>query len=143
VELLASIESIVGSDGTKELILSWSRGFREDEFTVEDIQDCFASLDLSGTDLPHAAQKRIREAQRELDAIQWGMCEAGQRAEIKRIFAELDRLLADHKMIRVTCIWEHSERWSCGAVLPLARPWKRTRGRVALDELQAHQRETA
>lgn len=80
-----------------ELILSWSRGFRADELTVEDIQDRFAMLDVSGTDSPHAAQDRIIEAQRELDAIRWGMCEAGQRTEIGRVLAELERLLACNK----------------------------------------------
>jgi hypothetical protein len=90
----ASIESIVGSNDTEELILSWYRGFRADELTVEDIQDRFATLDVSGIDLAHAVRKRIGESQRELDAIRWGMCEAGQRAEIGRIFAELERLLA-------------------------------------------------
>ena len=75
-------------------MLSWSRSFRTDELTVEDVQDHFATLDMSGTELPHTTQKRIVEAQRELDAIRWGMCAAGQRAEIGRIFAELERLLA-------------------------------------------------
>lgn len=97
MRLPASIESIVASNDKAELILSWSRGFRADVLTVEDIQDRLATLDVSGTDLPDAAQKRIVEAQRELDAIRWGMCEAGQRAEIGRIFAELEPLLADHK----------------------------------------------
>ena len=89
--------TIVGSNDTAELILSWSRSFRADELTVEDIRDRLARLDVSGTGLPKAAQKRIVEAQRELDAILWGMCEAGQRAEIGRIFAELELLLAHHK----------------------------------------------
>ena len=94
---LASIESIVDSNNIAELILSWSRGFRADELTVEDIQDRLSTLEVSGTDLPHAAQKRFAEAQRELDAIRWGMCEAGQRAEIVRILAELERLLGPNK----------------------------------------------
>lgn len=85
------------SNDTEELILSWSRAFRADEFTVEDIQDRFATLDVSGIDLAPAVRKRIVEGQRELDAIRWGMCEAGQRAEIGRIFAELEQLFADHK----------------------------------------------
>lgn len=88
----------MGRNDTEELILSWSRGFRADELTVEDIQDRFATLDVSGPDLPQSVQKRIIEAQRELDAIRWGMCEAGQRAEIGRIFAELERFFADRKM---------------------------------------------
>ena len=87
----------MGSNDIAELILSWSRGFRADELTVEDIRDGLARLDVSGTGLPKTAQKRIVDAQRELDAILWGMCEAGQRAEIGRIFTELEPLLADHK----------------------------------------------
>ena len=87
----------MGSNNTEELILSWSRGFRADELTVEDIQDHFATLDVSGIDLAPAVRKRIVEGQRELDAIRWGMCEAGQRAEIGRIFAELEQLLGAHK----------------------------------------------
>lgn len=75
---------------TAELILSWSRGFQADELSVEDIQDHFATLEVSATDLPPASQERILEAQRELDAIRWGLCETGQRAEIQRIFAELE-----------------------------------------------------
>ena len=94
---VASIELIVGSNDIAELILSWSRGFRADELTVEDIRDRLARLDVSGSGLPKTAQKRIVDAQRELDAILWGMCEAGQRAEIGRIFTELEPLLADHK----------------------------------------------
>ncbi len=78
---------------TVELILSWSRGFRADELSVEDIQERFATLEVSGTDLPPASQERIRAAQQELDAIRWGLCETGQRAEIQRIFAELEPLL--------------------------------------------------
>jgi hypothetical protein len=84
----------VPSNHTAELILSWSRGFRAGELTVDDIQDRFVTLDVSGTELPRAWQERITEAQRELDAIRWGICEAGQRGEIERIFAELEILLA-------------------------------------------------
>ncbi len=88
-----SIESVVPGKRTAELILSWSRSFRADELSVEDIQEHFATLEVSGTGLPPAAQERIREAQRELDAIRWGLCETGQRAEIQRISAELEPLL--------------------------------------------------
>lgn len=95
MRLLTSIESIMGRNDTEELILRWSRGFRADELTVEDIEDHFATLDVSGADLAYSVRKRIIEAQRELDAIRWGMCKAGQR--VGRIFAELERLLADHK----------------------------------------------
>jgi hypothetical protein len=94
--VLASIKLPV-SNYTAELILSWSRGFCANELTVEDIQENIAMLDVSGSDLPHPAQKRIVEVQRELDAIRWGMCEAGQHAEIARVFAELERLLANYK----------------------------------------------
>jgi hypothetical protein len=87
--LLLSIECVVDNGRTAELILSWSRGFQADELSVEDIQEHFARLEVSGTDLPPASQER-REAQRELDAIRWGLCETGQRAEIQRVFAELE-----------------------------------------------------
>jgi hypothetical protein len=93
--LLLSIECVVDNNRTAGLILSWARGFRADQLSVEDIQERFATLEVSGTDLPRASQERILEAQRELDAIRWGMCEAGQRAEIQRIFAELEPLLTN------------------------------------------------
>jgi hypothetical protein len=86
-----------------ELILSWSRSFRANELTVEDIQDRFVTLDMSKTDLPLTAQKRIVEAQRELDSILWGMCEAGQRAEVGRVFAELERIFARNDEVSDTC----------------------------------------
>ncbi len=60
----------MGND-TAELILSCSRGFSANELTVKDIQENIATLDVSGSDLPHPAQKRIVEVQRELDAIRW------------------------------------------------------------------------
>lgn len=82
------------SNNIPELILSWSRSFRSDELTVEAIHDRFATLDLSRADLPHSVHERIVEAQRELDAILWGMCEAGQRAEICRVFGELERFFS-------------------------------------------------
>ena len=69
VVLPASIESIVSSNNAADLILNWSAGLRADELTVEDIEDRFAALDVSETDLPNAVQKRIVGAQRELDAI--------------------------------------------------------------------------
>ncbi len=78
---------------TAELILSWSRGFHADQLTVEDIQDRFAALEVSESDLSQSAKKRVVAAQSELDAIRWGMCEAGQSAEISRIFFELEQLL--------------------------------------------------
>jgi hypothetical protein len=81
----------------RSLILGWYRGFRADQLTVEDIQDCFAMLDVSRSELPPAAQEYVVKAQRELEAVRWGLCEAGQRAEVGRIFAELEPLLAPHK----------------------------------------------
>ena len=78
---------------TPELILGWCHSFRSHGLTVDEIQDCFASLDVSGSDLPHPIQKLIIESQRELDAIRWGMCTAGQHAELERIFTELEPLL--------------------------------------------------
>src|SRR6266511_1951717 len=89
-----SIESTVGNNEVEELILSWSRGFRAHELTAEDIQERFAALDVSTMNAAEPARRRVIEAQRELDLIRWGMCEAGQSAELGRIFAELERLLA-------------------------------------------------
>jgi hypothetical protein len=93
----ASIESIVSSNDTAELILKWSRSFCANELSVEDMQDRIAALNVSETNLPHRAKERVIEAQQELDAIRWGMCEAGQHAEIGRIFAELAPLFAGHQ----------------------------------------------
>lgn len=105
VGLLTSIESIVGSNDTAALILSWSRSFRRNDLTVEDTQDRLATLDVRKTDLPLVLQKRIVEARRELDAIRWGMCEAGQHAAIGRILAEFEPLLANHKAKSAACFW--------------------------------------
>jgi hypothetical protein len=85
-------------DNIENLILGWARGFRADVLTVEDIQERFAALDVSVTDLAQPIRRRVVEVQRELDMIRWGMCEAGQRAEIGRIFAELERGLAGHRV---------------------------------------------
>ena len=87
----------MGNTNIGELIHSWSRGFRAQELTVDDIQDRFAELDVSATDVPQPVRRRVMEVQRELDAIRWGMCAAGQRAEIGRIFAELEHFLAERK----------------------------------------------
>ena len=87
-----SIQADVTSSSTVEQIRSWARGFRSGELTVDDIQDRFAALGLAGHDLAHPLRKRIAEAQQELDAIRFGMCENGQRAEIDRIFRELETL---------------------------------------------------
>lgn len=81
------------SNKIAELILSWCHDFRADELSLDDIQDRIATLDVSGADLPETVQKRLLEAQREIDTIRWGMCEAGQRAEVARVLAELERLL--------------------------------------------------
>jgi len=64
---------------------------------VEDVQERLATVDVGTSELPSAVRKRVAEAQRELDAFRWGMCESGQRGEILRIFAGLERLLADEK----------------------------------------------
>ena len=93
----ASIESTVSINELEELILRWSRGFHADELTVEEVQDRFASLDVNTTARAEPLRQRIIQAQRELDAIRWGMCAAGQRAEVGRIFSELERFLADSK----------------------------------------------
>jgi hypothetical protein len=89
----------MGNADIAELIHSWSRGFRAQELTAEEIQDRFAELDVSTTDAPQPVRSRILEAQRELDAIRWGMCAAGQRAEIGRVFAELEEFLAKRKEV--------------------------------------------
>jgi hypothetical protein len=52
----------VDSNNIAELNLGWSRGFRADELTVGDTQDRFAMLDVSGTDLPHAAQEQMKRS---------------------------------------------------------------------------------
>ena len=95
----ASIEATVGENELEELVRSWSRGFRMDELAVEDIQDRFAALDVSTTGAAEPVRRRVMQAQRELDAIRWGMCEAGQRAEIGRIFAELERVFANYRTV--------------------------------------------
>ncbi len=77
-----------------DLILDWSRSFRCNEMTVDEIQDCFASLDVSASDVRDDVRKLIVESQLELDSIRYGMCTAGQRNEITRIFADIERLLA-------------------------------------------------
>ncbi len=74
-----------------EELLDWSHRFRRGELTAEDIQDRFATIDLS--DLPAELAKPVADAQRELDFIRYGMCETGQCGEITRIFCELEPLL--------------------------------------------------
>jgi hypothetical protein len=86
---------VVGNE-VEKLIRSWARSFRAGALTVEEVQQRFAALDVSGPELAQAVGIRIAEAQRELDAMRWGMCEAGQRAEIGRVFAELERFFALH-----------------------------------------------
>jgi hypothetical protein len=77
---------------TVEQIRNWANAFRAGELTVDDIQDRFAALTVPDVDSP-VLRKRIAEAQQELDAIRFGMCESGQRAEIERIFMELEQLM--------------------------------------------------
>ena len=90
-----SIEPTVGNRAIEELILSWSRGFRAHELTVEEIQERFAALDVSAFETTEPFRRRIMEAKRELDLMRWGMCEAGQQAEIARVFAEFEQFLRD------------------------------------------------
>jgi hypothetical protein len=94
------IESAVKINETEKLILSWSRGFRANELTVEDIQERFATLEVRGQELAPAVGKFIADCKRELDAIVWGMCERGQREEIERMFAEFERLFAREARVR-------------------------------------------
>lgn len=96
VRLRAGIKSSVVGNEVEKLIRSWARSFRAGALTVEEVQQRFAALDVSGPELAQAVGIRIAEAQRELDAMRWGMCEAGQRAEIGRVFAELERFFALH-----------------------------------------------
>jgi hypothetical protein len=86
---------VVGNE-VEKLIRSWARSFRAGALTVEEVQQHFAALDVSGPGLAQAVRIRIAEAQRELDTMRWGMCEVGQRAEIGRVFAELERFFALH-----------------------------------------------
>ena len=94
--LRAGIKSSVVGNEVEESIRSWARSFRAGALTVEEVQQRFATLDVSGSELAQAVGIRIAEAQRELDAMRLGMCEAGQRAEIGRVFAELERFFALH-----------------------------------------------
>ena len=97
--MTASIESTVDSNELAELVLSWSRGFRTNILTAEDIHDRFAALDVSTMEAAEPVRQRVIQAQRELDAVRWGMCAAGQQAEIGRILGELERVLANHKTV--------------------------------------------
>jgi glycine cleavage system aminomethyltransferase T len=87
------IESVVDLTETERLILSWAHAFRSNELTVEDVQERFAALDANGPASSPLVAKLVTESQRELEAFRWSMCERGQREEIERIFAELERLL--------------------------------------------------
>jgi hypothetical protein len=57
-----SIEPIVDSNKIAESILIWCHDFRADDLFVEDIQDRIATLEVSGAELPQAAQKRLVQA---------------------------------------------------------------------------------
>lgn len=89
------IQLPVETSNTVEQILTWAGGFRSGELTVEDVQERFATLDITGENFALPFRKRVTEAKRELDAIRFGMCESGQRAEIARIFVDLERIVAD------------------------------------------------
>ncbi len=94
---LAIVKTVVDSNNMAESLLAWSRSFRCNELTVEEIQDRFASLNVSGSDLPADLRKLLLESQMELDSIRWGMCTAGQRGEIARIFTEIEALIAHNR----------------------------------------------
>ncbi len=87
--------SVVGSD-VEKLIGSWARSFRAGALTVEEVQQRFAALDVNGPELAQDVRLRIAEAQQELDVMRWGVCEVGQRAEIGRVFSELERFFDLH-----------------------------------------------
>jgi hypothetical protein len=76
-------------------IRDWSRRFAGREMTVEDVQEAFASLrDEEIERLAPELRSALNQARQELDAIRFGMCEAGQAGEVSRIFQELDSVLA-------------------------------------------------
>ena len=80
-----------------KLILELVRCFRDGELDREAVQDKFASL--SGkeiADLPPEVQNAVAVAQRELDAIRWGMCAADQTGEMERIFGDLEAVFHRH-----------------------------------------------
>lgn len=79
-------------------IRSWADRFRRGELTVEDVQERFATI--SETELQNLAadlRAGVIQARQELDAIRYGMCEAGQRGELERIFRELERLAGSER----------------------------------------------
>ena len=84
----------VDIDETERLIRSWAQGFRVNELTADDIHERFATLEPSEVCTTPEAAKLIADCKRELDAIRWSMCEAGQRGEIERIFVEFEQLFA-------------------------------------------------
>ncbi len=78
-----------GPNSPATRILGWARQFRAGLMSADDVQEAFAALD--GLDqVDSECVTKIRAAQQELDAIRLGMCERGQKAEINRIFLELE-----------------------------------------------------
>jgi hypothetical protein len=77
-----------------EKLCDWSRRFHAGEMTVDDVQESFAALsneDVSALPAPLGAA--VAGARQELDAIRYGMCQAGQAGEISRIFNDLESLM--------------------------------------------------
>ncbi len=81
-------------------VQSWTEAFRTGELTVDEIHERFAAFNVTGCELSRTVANAIAVAQRELDAIRFGMCEAGQRGEIARILADLEqRVSADKRQV--------------------------------------------
>ena len=83
------------SSSIARTILQWAQDFRDGELGVEEIQEAFAAIsDLQVAGLAPVLSRKLLAARRELDAIRFGMCERGQRAEINRIFLELQEAIS-------------------------------------------------
>ena len=75
-------------------ILQWAQDFRAGEMGVEEIQEAFAAIrERQAAGSGPALRRKLSTVRRELDAIRFGMCERGQRAEINRIFLELEEVI--------------------------------------------------
>lgn len=87
----------------------WAQQFRGGELSVEEVQERFAAIaDQDVASLRSELRRWLQRSRQELDAIRYGMCEAGQRGEIERIFRELEALM------------EHSETSSRRSGYPLS-----------------------